>query len=132
MRPVEEAPVALPGERARVLEPADDQLELDERQLVILGDDHVEPVVEDRPRDPRQAELVVPVREAGEDEKERQRLHDTPPGRGARLAAGRPGAGTGSRTTTVRWVGTRYVRATRWTSSAVTARQASSRPKSAR
>ena len=86
---------------------ADDQLELDERQLVILDDDHVEPVVEDRPRHPRQAELVVPVREAGEDEEQRERPHDTPPRRGARLAAGRPGAGTGSRTTIVRWVGTR-------------------------
>ena len=109
-----------------------DQMELDERQLVVLGDDHVEPVVEDRPRDAREPEVVLRVREPRQNEQQRERLHDTPPGRGGRPLAGRPGAGTGTSTTTVRCVRSRYVRATRWTSSALTARHASSRRKSAR
>ena len=82
-------------------------MEVDQRQLVVLGDDHVESIVEDRARDLRQAELLVAVGDAGEDEQQREHPHDTPPGRGPRSPAGRPGAGTGTSTTTVRWVGTR-------------------------
>ena len=108
-----------PGERAggerreaflprRVLRRAraHDQVELDQRQLVVLRDQHAEPVVEGRARDGRQAKLVGREGRGGERQEQRQRAHETPPARGGSSFTGWPEA-TGSRTTTVRLAGWR-------------------------
>ena len=111
---------------------ADHDVELDERQLVILGDDQAKPIVEGRSPDRR--ELVCPAAGCERDEEDgdgERRLHRTAPPVGMRSPAGRPD-GTGTRTITVRWVGTRSVAASRRTSSTVTASHSASRRKMAR
>src|SRR5581483_7627067 len=71
-------------------------------------------------------EVELDEREGG---REDDSPHDVAPLFGGDVPSGRP-VGTGSRTTTVRCVGTRYFAATRRTSAAVTAFQAASRPNS--
>src|SRR5207245_2101967 len=102
---------------------ADHDVELDERQLVILGDDQAKPIVEGRSPDRR--ELVRPAATGSERHEQsgdaERRLHRTAPPVGMRSLAGRP-PGPGARTNTVRWEGTGGGADGRRTASPATAR----------